>query len=48
VPFPKLVSLEADIRLYFATILVDAVAVAGGTLTVPEGLDVKQVSKEEW
>ena len=48
VPFPKLVNLEKDIRTYFATILVDAVATAGGTLVVPEGLKVKTVPQQEW
>ena len=48
VPFPKLVNLEKDVRLYFATILVDAVFMAGETLKVPEGMKLEAVPAGDW
>lgn len=47
-PLSKLVTLEEDVRMYLASILVDAVARANQVLYVPEGLSVVKMGPTDW
>ncbi len=40
VPLTKLVSLDGDVRPYLASLMVSALHRAGGTLVIPEGLQI--------
>jgi hypothetical protein len=44
----KLVTLEPDVRLYLACVLVDALQRAGEALVVPDTLQLQRVTKGEW
>ena len=43
VPLTKLVELDGDVRLYLATLMVAALARAGETLVVPEGMRISMM-----
>ena len=46
VPLTKLVELDGDVRLYLATLMVAALALAGKTLVVPEGTRISTMTRE--
>ena len=46
VPLTKLVELDGDVRPYLATLMVAALAWAGKTLVVPEGMRISTMTRE--
>ena len=46
IPLTKLVELDGDIRPYLATLMVAALARAGKTLVVPEGMRISMMTRE--
>ena len=46
IPLTKLVELDGDVRPYLATLMVAALARAGKTLVVPEGMHISMMTRE--